>query len=49
MMVMEFKHLTGYKASNVDANKPIKRIENDDEKVALYFDEVGNNSVWETI
>lgn len=45
MAVIEFYHLTGHKASNVDANKPIKLIENDDEKVVLYFDEVGSNSV----
>jgi len=45
MVLLEIKQLTGYKTSNVDdlknqANDLIKRVENSDEKVVIYFDGV---------
>lgn len=45
MVVMEFNQLTGFKTPNVDdlknqANNGIKRVENNDEKVVIYFDGV---------
>lgn len=43
--MMEINQLTGFKTSNVDdlknqGNGVIKRVENTDEKVVLYFDGV---------
>jgi len=45
MVVMEINQLTGFKALNVDdlkkqGNEVIKRVENKDDKVILYLDEV---------
>ena len=42
MVVMEINQPTGFKASNVDdlKNDVIKRVENKDDKVVLYLDEV---------
>jgi len=45
--VMEVNQLTGYDVSNLDdlrnRVKAIKRVENNDGKVVLYFDEVATS------
>lgn len=49
MVVMEVNPLTGYEVSNLDdirnRVKAIKRVENNDGKVVLYFDELTENEI----